>query len=84
MTNMMRAEDIPAFVEEVLAIGCDMKAFSGDSYFFGDADLPPSIADRIAPDLRRIGERYGPRDHLRAEIAEYLRSIGREYHSEPH
>jgi hypothetical protein len=34
---------------------------------------------KVQPELRRIVERYGERDHLLEEITEYLISIGRSY-----
>ncbi|MFN7025202.1 MAG: hypothetical protein ACK4QP_11900 [Pseudorhizobium sp.] len=37
--NKMREEQIPDFVKEVVATGCDMCAVGGEHYLIGDADL---------------------------------------------
>ncbi|SPZ35342.1 Uncharacterised protein [Agrobacterium tumefaciens] len=33
--------------------------------------------ERVSGEVHEISKRYGERDHLRMEIAAYLRSIGR-------
>jgi len=75
----MREDEIPDFVQGVIATGCDICAIGDDRYFFGDADLPPDVYEATEPELARIESRYGDRDHLLLEIVEYLHSIGRSY-----
>lgn len=74
----MSPDDIPAFIDEIVATGCEPTAV-GDGYIIGDSDLPEPQCDDIQPVLLEIGERYGSRDHLVAEIAAYLTSVGRFY-----
>jgi hypothetical protein len=77
---MMTEDQIPDFVREVAAIGCEIIAVLGTGgYLIGDADLSVDDYDIAAPKLREICDRYGDRDHLVAEIAEYLISIDRYY-----
>lgn len=73
----MQETQIPDFVSEVAATGCDICAVGHDSYLIGDADLSDEDYERIAPVLSEIEDRYGKRDHLKVEIIAYLRSIGR-------
>lgn len=73
----MREDQIPEFVTDVIASGCNIEALGDSMYFIGDADLPAEDYERIAPELAQIDRKYGPRDHLRLQIIEYLRSIGR-------
>ncbi len=39
--KLMKASDIPAFVEEVIKTGCNICAVGHDKYLVGDADLSP-------------------------------------------
>jgi len=77
--HRMNSEDIPAFVEEVAATGCDITGIAGVGYLIGDADLPDDQFEEVMPKLSEITERYGKRDHLLEEITDYLVSIGRSY-----
>ena len=77
--KMMREDDIPDFVRDVAATGCDIWAVGNDSYIFGDADLPWEVYQEIEPELNRISDEYGSRDHLFYDIVRYLHSIGRSY-----
>ena len=74
----MKIYQIPKFVRDVIATGCDIQAV-GRGYLIGDAELPEEIYRQVAPELRRINERYGNREHLLYHIAAYLHSIGRSY-----
>jgi hypothetical protein len=69
----MNANEIPSFVAEVIAAGCDINAVGHDMYVLGDVDEQQKAKE----ELSRIGERYGDRAALRSEIIAYLRSIGR-------
>lgn len=73
----MRRDEIALFVEEILATGATLYAVGDDCYFFGDLDVSEDKAAEIFSRVNAICERFGPRDHLRAEIAEHLRSLGR-------
>ncbi len=75
----MESEDIPMFVEEVAATGCNITGIAGVGYIIGDADLPDGQLETVRPKLAEITEAYGKRDHLLEEITEYLVSIGRSY-----
>lgn len=73
----MQEKDIPAFVQSVVDLGCNIRAIGHFGYVFGDVDLPPAQREAIQPQLRWIAEIYGERDYLVAEIIAYLWSIGR-------
>lgn len=73
----MTGDQIPEFVQDVLATGCDIRAVGDDAYAIADAHLPDEVYDAIEPELERISEKYGRRDHLRLQIVAYLQSIGR-------
>lgn len=73
----MRRDEIALFVEEILATGATLYAVGDDCYFFGDMDVSEDSAAEIFARVNGICARYGPRDHLRADIAEHLRSLGR-------
>ncbi|WP_246763552.1 hypothetical protein [Rhizobium sp. 007] len=75
---MLEAE-ISAFVDDVIATGCDICAIGHDGYVIGDSDLSDEEYEIAGPKLARIKERYGDRDHLLREIAIYLRSLGRHH-----
>lgn len=77
--HRMKSEDIPAFVEEVAATGCNITGIAGVGYIVGDADLPDGQLEEVMPKLSAITKSYGKRDHLLEEITEYLVSIGRSY-----
>ena len=75
MTRMTE-DQIPDFVRDVAATGCDITAVAGVGYVIGDSDLTEEQYKVVAPELRRINEHYGERDHLLIEITNYLISIG--------
>ncbi|MGK9337999.1 hypothetical protein [Sinorhizobium meliloti] len=75
--RLMKVSEIPAFVEEVTRIGCNICAVGHDNYVVGDADLSPAEYERAGPELDKIEDAYGERDFLKLEIVRYLRSIGR-------
>jgi hypothetical protein len=77
--KIMVEDDIPTFVEAVIATGCDITAIGDHSYTIGDADLPEPERFKMQLELEDIGVRFGERDHLKAEIITYLHSIGRSY-----
>lgn len=76
--KLMNPEDIPAFVQEVAATGCNITAVAS-GYTIGDADLSEEDYETAPPELQRILEAYGSRHHLLGEINTYLTSIGRCY-----
>jgi hypothetical protein len=73
----MTEDQIPDFVSDVVVTGCDITAVMSVGYVIGDADLTEEQYELAAPELRRISELYGERDHLLDEITNYLISIGR-------
>ncbi|WP_352625661.1 hypothetical protein [Mesorhizobium sp. M0578] len=70
--RLMKASEIPAFVDKVIEAGCDICAIDHLGYSLGDVD--GKVPWRKA---KRIVEEFGDRDHLLPEIVAYLRSIGR-------
>lgn len=72
----MRNDQITSFVKEVLNTGATLYAAGEKHYFFGDLDVPDDKAEEIVARVNGICERYGPRDHLRTEIAIHLTSLG--------
>lgn len=78
-------DDIPEFVNEVLATGCEILAIGDDGYVIADCHLPEEVYHAMEPALAQIADKYFARGHLKSQIVEYLRSIGRIYPpSEPH
>ncbi len=76
--KMMTEDQIPDFVQDVADTGCDIVAvMGGTGFLFGDADLSPKDYAAAEPQILAIAEKYGRRDHLISEIAQYLVSIGR-------
>ncbi|KXG87704.1 hypothetical protein [Agrobacterium bohemicum] len=73
----MRKDQIPEFVDEIIATGCPICAVGHDTYVFGEIDVLDEDFDRVVREVQEICDNYGERDHLRLEIAAYLRSIGR-------
>lgn len=71
--RLMKASEIPDFVDEVIAAGCDISAVAHNMYVIGDVEEQ----EQAKEELDRIGEKYGDRDFLKLEIVAYLRSIGR-------
>lgn len=77
----MTEGEIPEFVREIVATGCDIRAVGDDAYVVADAELPDDVYEAIEPELERISKKYGRRDHLRLKITDYLISINRRYPS---
>jgi len=71
--RLMKASDIPAFVDRVIKAGCDICAVGDKGYVLGDVEEMVAAAD----DLLRIGEEFGDRDFLLPDIVAYLKSLGR-------
>ena len=69
----MRKSEIPAFVDKVIAAGCDICAVGHFGYVLGDVEEMVAASD----ELNRIDDEFGDRDFLLLEIVAYLRSIGR-------
>ncbi|WP_352942786.1 hypothetical protein [Mesorhizobium sp. M0809] len=70
--RLMKASEIPAFVDKVIEAGCDICAIGHLGYSLGDVD--GKVPWRK---VKRIVEEFGDRDHLLPEIVAYLRSIAR-------
>lgn len=69
----MKPSEIPNFVSEMIAAGCEITAIGHDKYVLGDIEEQHRARDK----LDRITEKYGDRDPLRLQIIAYLWSIGR-------
>lgn len=75
----MKPSEIPDFVSEIIAAGCDITAIGHDKYVLGDIEEQ----DAALEDLDRIGDKFGDRDHLKLQIVAYLWSIDRYIELEP-
>ncbi|KQZ56249.1 hypothetical protein ASD54_25235 [Rhizobium sp. Root149] len=73
----MTKDDIPAFIEDILATGCPVTAVGHDSYVFGEIDVPEDDIERVSAEVHAVCQRYGGRDHLLLDIVAHLRSLGR-------
>lgn len=71
--RVMKSSEVPDFVAEMIAAGCDICAVGHYTYVAGD--MQPSKASLV--EVARITEKYGDCDALRQEITDYLWSIGR-------
>lgn len=67
----MTSKEIPDFVNELIAAGCDITAVGHGMYVIGE------VTGSAKEHVHRITERYGDRDPLRLEIIAYLWSVGR-------
>ncbi len=71
--RLMKSSEVPDFVAEMIAAGCDICAVG--HYLFVAGDMDPSEA--AMKEVKRIGEKFGDTDPVRQEIVDYLWSIGR-------
>lgn len=69
--SQMTSNEIPDFVNELIAAGCDITAIGHEMYVIGE------VKGSATEEVRRITEKYRDRDPLRLEIVAYLWSIGR-------
>jgi hypothetical protein len=72
----MRAEDIPDFVSAILAAGAPICAIGHDIYLICETEVPDEMVEQVVTKVQEVCDRYGPREHLRREIAAHLRSLG--------
>lgn len=75
----MRKDQIPDFIEEIIATGCPITAVGHNMYVIAEIDAPEEDVERLAEEVQAICDRYGARDHLQLEIVAHLRSLGRFY-----
>ncbi|THV12511.1 hypothetical protein [Rhizobium rhizophilum] len=73
----MRKDQIASFVTDILNADATLFAVDDDSYFFGDLVVADDKATEVWAKANHICERYGPRDHLRREIAAHLKYLGK-------
>lgn len=57
----MRHDQIPQFVADVIALGCNIRAIGQFSYVFRDADLSVDQYDAVYDDPVMLALRYGSR-----------------------
>lgn len=72
----MTREEIPEFILALLHCGCTVMSVGDTAYVIDDA--PVVNANEVAQGLNLYAliKRYGPRDHLKADIIQYLRNSG--------
>jgi hypothetical protein len=58
----MTSNEVPDFVNELIAAGCEITAIGHKIYVIGEAK------DSATEEVRRTTEKYGDRDPLRLEI----------------
>lgn len=75
--KLMDKAEIPAFVDAVIAAGCDIRAIDDRRYVIGDLDFIGDQWESSTPMLAEICREFGDRDFLTREICLYLHSIGR-------
>lgn len=75
----MTEDQIPDFVDDILATGSPICAIGDDLYVLGELDVPEPDMERVSREVHAISLRYGERDNLRREICAYLYSIGCSY-----
>ncbi|MER8766963.1 hypothetical protein [Mesorhizobium sp. M0968] len=75
--KQMKTDQIPLFVQDIVALGCEICAVGDFGYVIGDADLSLHRLEAIQPQLRRLDQTYGCRRHLKRQIVAYLNSVGR-------
>lgn len=73
----MRSKDVPNFVSDILAAGAPMWAIGEEFYLICESEVPKEAYAKVASAVQAVCNRYGPREHLRREIAAHLRSLGR-------
>ena len=73
----MTEDQIPAFVDDIIATGCPITAVGHNWYVISEIDLPEPEWERVSAAVDRVARSYGERDHLRLEIVAYLRGLGR-------
>jgi len=71
--RQMKPKQIPAFVNEVIKAGCNIRAVGDVGYVIGDIDEQIRAAD----ELDKITNKFGERDLLKLKIVDHLRLIGR-------
>lgn len=74
--RLMRAEEIPAYIGDMLDAGCDIVLIGGDICIFLDQMSAEEHKVSIAK-FEAIVKRYGQQSHLHSEIASHLAAIGR-------
>ncbi|QRY67976.1 hypothetical protein JVX98_27140 [Ensifer sp. PDNC004] len=63
------------FVRAMIEAGSNIQAIGQSHYVLSD---PVNLEDETARKrINEMAERFGPRDHLKAQIIEYLHELGR-------
>lgn len=71
---MMTREDIPDFISGLLNCGCTVTSLGDCAYVIDDA--PVAHTNMQVVKLNALIKQYGARDHLKADIIQYLRNSG--------
>ncbi len=72
----MSEEQIPAFIDELLATGCPVYAVGQNAYVIAEFAAPEHLRSSTSEKVNEICRRYGKRDHLILKIVHHLWSIG--------
>ncbi|MCZ8158954.1 MAG: hypothetical protein O9256_03590 [Rhizobiaceae bacterium] len=73
----MSEEQIPAFIDELLATGCPVYAVGQKAYVIAEFAVPECLRSSTSERVNKICQRFGERDHLILQIVHHLWSIGR-------
>lgn len=72
---MMTREEIPEFISALMRCGCTVVSLGESAYVIDDAPIFKADAEQVVT-LKSLIRRYGSRDHLKADIIQYLRNSG--------
>lgn len=64
--RLMKASEVPEFVDAIIKAGCDICAIGHHGYVLGDVDLSPAEQEVVMPKVKKIEETYGDRDFPKA------------------
>ena len=61
--KIMKVEEIPQFVQDVIDLGIEICAIGHRGYCLDDSDLPEELQYALQPKLHRVVSNYGYRAH---------------------
>ena len=71
----MTREEIPEFISALVHCGCTVVSLGDSAYVIDDTPILKADAAQVVR-LKAVIKRYGLRDHLKADIIQYLRNSG--------